>query len=250
MIWRVMNKILLCFSALLTGMILAGCASMDAVGDIRENSLVPGECLRSGTLAFLGAKEDASGDICLNFALDCAVKYEALDSRGGNVLCYRYAPCDEVYADFGAEADDVRMAYERAYEDIYGTLAADRCDFTIYYDGGLTLTADAGYAGHPAGEDLSPELCAAAFLPYGERTIPSEGFEYAYRLQRAVSILIPKSKAVADVTFTLALPVKVGLYLTWLDNRLTDPDAPYPYREETLTCTFTVPAEALNKASQ
>lgn len=243
-----MKKVHLFLSALLAGMVLAGCAVMDEEGDIRENSLVPGECLSSGSLAFLGAKDNASGNICLNFALDCAVQYEALSSRGGNVSCYRYAPAKEVYAAFGADANDVRKEYERAYEDIFGTFAADRCDFTIYYDGGITLTADARYAGHPAGEDLLPELAPAAFLPYGERTIPSEGFEYDFRLHRAVSILIPKSKAAVDVTFTLALPVKVGLYLTWLGNRCTDPDAPYPYREETLTCTFTVPAEALGSA--
>ena len=41
------------------------------------------------------------------------------------------------------------------------------------------------------------------------------------------------------VTFELNIPVKVVLYLTWLNNKLTNPNAPVPYTDEVLHCTFT-----------
>ena len=42
------------------------------------------------------------------------------------------------------------------------------------------------------------------------------------------------------VKFTLEIPVKVVMYLNWLDDRITDPNAPIPYREDVLRCEFTV----------
>ena len=41
------------------------------------------------------------------------------------------------------------------------------------------------------------------------------------------------------VTFELNVPVKVVKYLTWLNDKITDPDAPVPYEEEVLHCRFT-----------
>ena len=57
-----------------------------------------------------------------------------------------------------------------------------------------------------------------------------------------VCIPVLDSKEVVEgITFTLTIPVKVGLYLTWLNDKLSDPDAPFPYYDDTLTCTFTLP---------
>ena len=39
---------------------------------------------------------------------------------------------------------------------------------------------------------------------------------------------------------SLEIPVKVVMYLNWLDDRITDPNAPIPYREDVLRCEFTV----------
>ena len=42
-----------------------------------------------------------------------------------------------------------------------------------------------------------------------------------------------------EVTFELNIPVKVVMYLNWINDKLTDPDAPVPYKDEVLHCKFT-----------
>ena len=40
------------------------------------------------------------------------------------------------------------------------------------------------------------------------------------------------------VNFELKIPVRVVGYLQWLNDRIKDPDAPVPYKEEILHCRF------------
>jgi hypothetical protein len=44
-----------------------------------------------------------------------------------------------------------------------------------------------------------------------------------------------------DVTFHIEIPVKVGMFLTLLKDRFTYPEAEMQFRDEILTCDFTIP---------
>jgi hypothetical protein len=46
-------------------------------------------------------------------------------------------------------------------------------------------------------------------------------------------------KVSETVTFELKIPVKVVMYLNWLNDKISDPDAPVPYEERELYCKFT-----------
>ena len=63
-------------------------------------------------------------------------------------------------------------------------------------------------------------------------------------LEESVSFSVPLGdfKVVKEsVSFELNIPVKVVMYLQWLNDRLIDPNAPVPYKEEVLHCSFTSP---------
>lgn len=106
---------------------------------------------------------------------------------------------------------------------------------------------DWAIAGRP--EDVSGLLsfCPVKYIfnsvwdldkPFGD-----EFADYACVNGRVFGIYIPTrdfEEIDEDVTFNLSVPVKVGLYLTWLNDKISDPEAPFPYRDETLTCTFTI----------
>jgi hypothetical protein len=40
------------------------------------------------------------------------------------------------------------------------------------------------------------------------------------------------------VNFSISIPVRVVYYLTWLNDKLTDENAPMTWKDEVLTCTF------------
>ena len=79
---------------------------------------------------------------------------------------------------------------------------------------------------------------------YGD--FPVEGaFDYKYYLGTTFSIMLEMEETGLEdvyesVSFSLSMPVQVGLYLTWLNDKISDPDAPFPYRDEVLTCTFSI----------
>ena len=38
----------------------------------------------------------------------------------------------------------------------------------------------------------------------------------------------------------ISIPVRVGLYLNWLNDKLAEPDSQMEYRDEVLTCTIRI----------
>ena len=87
---------------------------------------------------------------------------------------------------------------------------------TILYNGGISLKADREFAGFQPGEDLGPALRCAGIWS-----------DYAFIDEH--------------VTFDLEIPVRVVMYLGWLNDKLSNPAAPVPYKDEVLHCRFTTP---------
>lgn len=219
-----------------------------------ERSFVPGECLADTELYLKSAGEFKDDIYAIELGMNWTTKFDALGwvVRWGDATRYRIIPAKEVYSQFVDNKKNVENEYEKVYEQVMSTYQDLRDIRTVYYDGGMSLTANYDFAGIKAGEDLSSLFELYSFVPKEKYPIPDNGFEFAHILEGdSVILTFPKDVDFGgrlEFEFTLTLPVKVGLYLTWLDNLLADPDAPYPYSEETLTCTFTVSAEALERS--
>lgn len=132
---------------------------------------------------------------------------------------------------------------------------------TILYNGGITLTANKEFAGYAAGENLAPIItCSPMFTDPGvadpiisswlntsEMIGPVLGIPMdfiAMTFGQYIHFIIPKGEYKIEqepVHFDLEIPVKVVLYLTWLNERLTDENAPVPFRDEVLQASFSFP---------
>ena len=226
-----------------------------------ERSFVPGECLISTEVEYTEMYNDIEGYYTFRFLLgEWSTVYDPLGwiVPWGNATSFRYIPSGDVYEQFGSNKKKVKKAYEEEYKNTWRPRSYTKI-YEVYYESGLTVTSDREFAGYPAGENIESRFANDALTP---PTLPipnkdladlptiGDRFYAAGTLPFKVHVKAETNEVKEAVTFTMNIPVKIGLALTWLGNRLTDPDAPYPYREETLTCTFTVPAEALNSALQ
>lgn len=71
-------------------------------------------------------------------------------------------------------------------------------------------------------------------IPLDYKSMPGESVSFSVPLDDFTVVKEP-------VTFELNIPVKVVMYLRWLNDRLIDLSAPVPYKEEVLHCRFTSP---------
>lgn len=239
---------------------LSGCVKAMTPA-ITDQTFLPGESLNGNDLLFIGQSEIShygAKKICLSFELNLDYVRETLDYIGHYESSYRFAPTDEAFSQFGDNADSVKKEYEKAWqyeESGYDGIYYYRHITTIFYDSGISLVANKDFAGVTAGENITdnpPRYDShdvtghptQLYFGFNPTMIKLDGdFSFNYCLEPRINILIDETGyAVVDenVTFTLSIPVKVGLYLTWLNDKISDPDAPFPYREETLTCTFTI----------
>ncbi|MBQ7811535.1 MAG: hypothetical protein IJ394_03140 [Bacteroidales bacterium] len=205
--------------------------------------LLTGECLNATEMSNSGSWVR---DGKIDFRFEPALSSES-DRWGKNVGDhYRYIPDEGVFESYGQNKTKVKEAYDELFESVANSCSEQwqKDDFsvvTIMYEGGLSLTANKDFAGIPAGEDLSSlvvlgygfESMAGGFLdiPLGNASmledylnfsIPTSGFEVTEE----------------SVGFELNIPVKVVMYLDWLNDRLSDSDAQVSYRDEVLHCKF------------
>lgn len=231
---------------------LSVCASSCSIGPIPpplEKTFLPGECLRSPALIFsrfylYEGKYRTDGTrqtfFVFSFAMDMKCVFSPAPPRGVD----RYLPTDDVFNAFVDNCPSIKELYEDAWHEVIESRAGLCFSSSIFYDSGISLTADKEFAGFPAGDNIASSVFFEGPVPANFHSIPvGDSFTYNYYLPQGFALRIPINDfdiVDEDITFNLSIPVKVGLYLTWLSNKLTDPDAPFPYREETLTCTFTV----------
>ncbi|MBR1706184.1 MAG: hypothetical protein IJ721_05265 [Bacteroidales bacterium] len=161
---------------------------------------------------------------------------------------YRNVPPAAYFKSFNNNSKTVKKEYEAAYKQITSTFPLLS---SVFYKEGGSLIADKDFAGHPAGENLLPyvfedkmyiKLFALGKEMFGS-VLDDGRLDADYLLAWSGMFYYPIGDCEVfedDITFTLDLPVKVGLFLEWLNDRISDPDADMPYREETLHGTWTL----------
>ena len=228
------KKLLLIFALTL----LSACSDYPSIHpDLPIQNLLTGECLIDNNLEFIPFPDrvvvtyNDRPHLALTFQLNLEQSFEKIVYGG-------YIPPENVFNAFGDNSNTVRVAFNEVWSNLYQNQMF--CDATtILYKEGFSLTADKEFAGYAPGENIN-----CIIFPnnhYETLSLPSEFSDYSL-LARRFGIKIPideYSLVDEDVIFRLTVPVKVGLYLTWLNDQISDPESPFPYREETLTCNFT-----------
>ena len=228
--------------------VLVGCERAKVPSPL-ERGLLTGECLNSDVLKTALRIESNS----FNFAF--VLDVDSCTESWGD-LRYRRIPSSTVFKEFGDHSSTIQNEFDRLFEDFdhnqsvyFGLLFAS----TIFYDGGMSLFADKEFAGHSAGEDLIP-YCRVNEQGIYSKNNPKNTVYLPLLDNYSFNFIIPYDtmtpylsfpcgdyKVVDEnVTFTLKIPVKVGYYLTWIDNRITNPEAEMPYEERILTGTFNI----------
>ena len=236
-------------------MIATFCFSCNKTGDPGEveMTILPGECLTSSELSFPGLRiNDYPGSE--SFVFTCSFNKDVIISPAGFPFAsyeYKRVPSKEVYERFGANAEAVKELYDHYWNDCFvsGHMSGLMFASTIVYESGIKLIADKDFAGFKAGENIAADInlqrddasICMTVLPSDYLGLPNDGGYYLPSLGVIIKIPLKDYTVVdEDVTFHLSVPVKVGLLLTWFNDRITDPNAPFPYREDNLSCAFTV----------
>ena len=214
-----------------------------------EVSIYPGECLSSLSLDCVSSKQSFlisdAPCFCIGFNVHWNIEYEHRHSH-----IYFGKPAKEVYNSFEKASKKVKNRYNELFDKYNAEVEPHNYEgvtSTVYYCGGLDMIADKDFAGIPAGKNLESAIIPFSVSPkvYGLTPVPTIDVPESYiPLGKGVAIYFPlEGHELVDgeeVTFHLEIPVKVGLLLTLLRDRLTDPDAQMQYRDEVLTCDFTI----------
>ena len=238
-------------------------------------AFIPGECLKSTQLqtqlynqnllrTTLEHINESKHTFEFLLVLDlCGLDGIALHRIAPGGFAYEQAlmPSDSLYRQFGVNSSRVRKAYKLVFDEIYESISGLGLQgpfftpTTIYYCEGMVLSSSHDFNGIKAGENLAPivSLYDPSFmnrqgLPL-DYSVPSLKLPDHYQcLTRMFKVRIPLSEDDViedeDITFHIELPVKVGMFLTMLNDRLTDPDAEMLFRDEVLTCDLTIPHSA------
>jgi hypothetical protein len=224
-------------------------------------SLVPGECIQGTELVLTNhIIESIEGrqERVFGFKLvDVVSKYEAPSE-----YFKRFVPTDELFAQYGERA----KAVKEKYEDIYRKNIAHNFNiYTVSVDTlNIVLTADKDYAGIPAGDNLAKIMKLklysndrlASYIPFpadvlftnmpdfqGEAPVTLKNGEKIEGWHGACAFrLITDGYSVTKETvhFNLQIPVRIYNYLQWLNDSLSDENAPITWRDEVFISSFTV----------
>lgn len=223
--------------------------------EVREVSLLPGECLRSSTLIFDESTHFSINDyghprgFVIAFDMDLDEEYQVLKRALGPIgfaTNCRYKPKDLVFNGFGKMSSQMKKEYETLYTEYSKDILEPNTSLTtIYYQDKLSLTADKAFAGIPSGEDLSsivlnPQIAYKYYYyPIPDIDVPTEYIP----LPRRFAIVIPVAdfqEVVEPVKMHLEIPVRIGMLLNYLNDKLSDDNATMTFRDEILTCDFTI----------
>jgi hypothetical protein len=245
--------------------LLSSCGKKTATPGANVQYFIPGECLESAELRPVPEFDDLSRRVVQNrlefvFLFDLSnVTTEYINNSTSRVI-----PSDKLFDNFGANSKAVKEIYESAYADCMNLFPKINwlSISTILYDGGISLIADKDFAGIPANEELAPLIMGLPMNDeyieqFGKDAVLAPGTHLHENIDNALGIpldyftalegdLLSFSIPMGDyeiveenITFELKVPVKVVKYLTWLNDRLTDPEAEVPYEEKILHCRFT-----------
>lgn len=254
-------KAIRCFFVVLTICLSVSCHPFSAaMRDAALRTLLPGECLNSAELSAEPVRYDERFHKMI-FALDMDLEHHELVQRYKDYdFDHDDLPTQDLFDEFGEQSSNVKDAYyrefysffDKAYNGTFGQVYYT----TVLYTGGFTLKADKMFAGIPAGEELSglahcfyecrdfvgPVLSTPFSGKNKEGAYLSIPYDYECLLETYVGFVVPTGQyTVTDetVTFQIEVPVRVILYLHWLNDLLTNPNAEPPYYDTVLHATFT-----------
>lgn len=249
--------------------LIISCGKAAYPGDVFLH-LLTGECLNSTELKYTlpdGKDQQLYGDrFVFGFMLDVNSHTEE-DWALGYVQKIR--PTDEIFDEFGSNQKTVRKEYDALYE-TYATYCGhgqytDDGVTTLLYNGGISLTADKDFAGYSAGEDLGHLITGPYDSGFSEVVESNGGVDPVISTQSnikskldpifnipldyismaggfGIAFNIPMGDCELteeEVTFELNIPVKVVMYLNWINDKISNPEALVPYEDKVLHCTFT-----------
>ena len=233
---------------------IAGCTSQrpdplpNRAYDPEAIVIIPGECIRGPWIEY-GNSFRVTGDYDghLGFLIQLGLNV-AIDSDLMADNTYRLFPRASVIESFGEDASQVKAAYEEIFNE-YRARCGEKPDnalvSTVYYCGGLVITANKEFAGIPAGENLAPIL--HVFPDYLKESVPIPTIavpdDYIpLQLNNPIKFWIDDHEIVDElVEFEVRMPVKIGMMLTLLRDRITNPSAEMQFTDEVLTGHFAIP---------
>lgn len=233
---------------------IAGCTSQrpdplpNRAYDPEAIVIIPGECIRGPWIEY-GNSFRVTGDYDghLGFLIQLGLNV-AIDSDLMADNTYRLFPRASVIESFGEDASQVKAAYEEIFNE-YRALCGEKPDnalvSTVYYCGGLVITANKEFAGIPAGENLASIL--HVFPDYLKESVPIPTIDVPddyipLQLNNPIKFWIDDYEVVDElVEFEVRMPVKIGMMLTLLRDRITNPSAEMQFTDEVLTGHFAIP---------
>lgn len=249
---------------------LSACVMIYPTG--RETStrmLLPGECLSDTELQYILPDADYQQvySDCFLFRFSMSLSNHELKKDGGLwSRIYNDKPSKSLYDTFGENKGKVRKEFNGIFDVLSEYYSIELQDdsysiVTLLYNGGISLIANKEFAGFKPGEDMSsaikcspnsgeyvdedltdPVISSQSRLAENAGTYLAIPLEYISLAGSDIRFSIPMADyqlVEEDVTFELKIPVKVVKYLNWINDKLSDPDAPVPYKDEVLHCTFT-----------
>lgn len=237
----------------------------------RYRKFLPGECLADTKLQAFPATEVVErfgiktgselGQVkyynfkYFDFYFALSISSYKSKSLGGGYL--RHTPSDELFDSFGKNSSAVKAKFNDVVESVE-SLGRPNANIQVdlitvlFNHGEISLIADKDFAGHPAGENLGPYLVSRypgappIFVPEENSkdcmgTALGLPLDYEYCMATEFGFAIPADnlELVEEIVhFKLEIPVKVVIYLQWMNDLLSNPDAPVPYKDEVLYSSF------------
>ena len=241
------------FIGLFALLILSSCSMIGASAtDPETTTFLPGECFAEASIECRTVKTYPSRVVFPFYITNVKdVVFEGYGKKrwGPGAGVARFVPSDDVYAVFGENSETIKAEFLKVFNEFDNCL--DRTPpseiFTMLYNGGSSLTADKEFAGRQPGENLIDLVYKSKEDEYRMYDPVNSIFElpldYDYMLNSHFNLYINIESyelVQESVNFEFRMPVKVVMYLNWLNDKISDPDAPVTYEERELYCKFTI----------
>lgn len=258
------------FFILLLILSVTSCSIFEPQGvEVNERILLTGECLTSTELIYNHLDDDKDHLVRDNHFIFCFTLDVADVEKKTNQLLwpntYDIKPAKRLYNLFGQNKKKVEERFNSLFDGFSETYKSDWKSgsfdvTTILYNGGISLIADKEFAGFSPGENLSELIkCAPLYDSYVEGGVADPVLSHVANLKEnagkyldipldyhsligtSIEFSVPMNDfKLSDETvkFELEIPVKTVMYLNWLNNNISSPDASPAYKEEVLHCKF------------
>ena len=210
--------------------------------------IIPGECVAPSGIGFnnsfrLTGDYDGHLGLMVDFSLNTSLQTTIISETA-----YQLMPGANIFETFGSDARQVKTAFKNIYDEyrsILGSNPVNGAISTVYYAGGIVITANKEFAGIPAGENLAPLLrvfpeCLEQYTPIPTIDAP-EGY-LPLPMTTPIKFRVDDFDVTEEiVVFQVEIPVKIGMMLTLLRDRLSDPDAKMQFNDVVFTSSFMTP---------